>query len=169
MNAGLSLGIDRQRAYKRQTVHEADEVVGAGGIWSRSQPRKPGLLDGWVDQQKGFELLHLVYREPIQKNGFGPLPGNGTAGKADLLESRVGQEKSSAAAQLVHGRGHDGQAAFGRAGGFGSCEKGCSTIISRRGPDAEVFRQAVTVFKPRWDAARIGCKNLRGYPSCSAT
>jgi hypothetical protein len=140
MDPGLSLEIDRQRADKRQAVKEANQIVDAWGIWSRSQPREPGLLDGRVDQKKGLELLHLVCRESVQKSGFCPLSGNGRSGKADLLESRVGQEKGSASAQLVHDRGHDGQTAFGRAGGLGSCEKGCSTIVSRGGPDAKVFR-----------------------------
>jgi hypothetical protein len=107
MDPGPALGIDRQRADKRQAVKEANPIVGAWAIGCRSQPREPGLLDGWVDQEEGLKLLHLVCRESVQKSGFCPLSGNGTAAEADLLERRIWQEKNSAAAQLIHDGSHD--------------------------------------------------------------
>ena len=43
-------------ADKGQTVHEANEIVGAGCIGCRSQPSEPGLLDGWIDRRRASRL-----------------------------------------------------------------------------------------------------------------
>ena len=103
-------------------------------------------------------MLHLVCRETLQKSGFGPVPGNGTTGKADLLEGSIRQEQNTPASQLIHDRGHDRQTAFSCTGRLGGGQKGRTTIIPRRRPDTQILRQAAAVGKARPDTMPIACE-----------
>ena len=163
MDPRLPLGIDRQRADKRQTVHEANQIVGAGRIWSRSQPREPGLLDGWINQEEGLKAAPAGLSRARPEERLRPVVGQWHARRGRSSRAppsgrrRTPRRRNSFTIAVTIGR------PFSVAlGGLGGCQKSRTAIVARCSPDAQVLRQAATVLKACRNATRIGCKDVRG-------